>query len=62
MLQHSKVTGTFVIEIEKEITFDDRLINENQAKDNMVFACKKALEQILVDNQMIAKVKAFKEV
>ena len=62
MLQHFKVTGTFVIKIEREITFDDHLITESQAKDYMVLALKKALEQILIDNQMVAKVKAFKEI
>lgn len=61
MWQPSKVTGTFVIKIEKEITFDDKFITESQAQDTMALALKKAITQILADNQLEAEVKGFKE-
>lgn len=61
MWQPSKVTGTFVIKIEKEITFDDKFITESQAQDTMALALKKAIAQILADNQLEAEVKGFKE-
>ena len=61
MWQPSKVTGTFVIKIEKEITFDDKFITEDQAQDTMALALKKTIRQILADNQLEAEVKGFKE-
>ena len=61
MWQPSKVTGTFVIKIEKEITFDDKFITESQAQDTMALALKKTIRQILADNQLEAEVKGFKE-
>ena len=61
MWQSSKVTGTFVIKIEKDITFDDKFITEDRAQDTMALALKKAIRQILADNQLEAEVKGFKE-
>lgn len=62
MLQSSKTTDTFIVKIKTEITFDDQLTSKNWARDNVTFALKRALQQILTDNQLEAEIRIFKEV
>ena len=62
MLQSSKITDTFIVKIKTEITFDDQLASKNWAKDNVTFALKRALQQVLTDNQLEAEIRIFKEV
>lgn len=62
MLQSSKITDTFIVKIKTEITFDDQLTSKNWARDNVTFALKRALQQVLTNNQLEAEIRIFKEV